>query len=305
MLKICLSALLLAWAALAGAETWRFALIGDTPYSDRERAELPKMLDAIADAQVDVVAHIGDIKGGRERCDDGLFADRKAVFDASSIPFVFVPGDNEWTDCKRVSNGGYAPLERLDALRRLFWSDGRSLGRRKIELERQAGGYPEHARFRLGPVLFVTLNVPGSDNNWGMAKDPQPEFLDRNPVVLAWLREGFALARRERLAGIVILMQANPDFRGFRLGMPHRGFRDLLTALRDETLQFPGQVVLMHGDTHFHQIDHPLRDAGDRTIARFTRVESYGAPFMGWVEMSIDDASPSQFEFASRPWRLP
>ena len=41
------AALLLAWATLACGETWRFALIGDTPYSDLERAELPRMLASI------------------------------------------------------------------------------------------------------------------------------------------------------------------------------------------------------------------------------------------------------------------
>lgn len=32
-----LAALLIAWSSLAAAETWRFGLIGDTPYSDYER----------------------------------------------------------------------------------------------------------------------------------------------------------------------------------------------------------------------------------------------------------------------------
>ncbi|MBK7462684.1 MAG: metallophosphoesterase [Betaproteobacteria bacterium] len=112
------------------AETWRFALIGDTPYSDYERAELPKMLDAIADRHVDLIAHIGDFKHGGDRCDDAMFEDRLRLFENSRAPFSFVPGDNEWTDCRRPSNGAYDPLERLDKLRRLFWQDGLSLGQK-------------------------------------------------------------------------------------------------------------------------------------------------------------------------------
>jgi len=293
--------LLLLWSALAGAETWRFAIVGDTPYSDYERREFPKMLEVIADTQVDLVAHIGDIKGGRDRCDDRLFEDRKTLFNASRVPFVFVAGDNEWTDCERVSNGSYDPLERLDKLRNLFWSSDRSLGQRQITLEQQPS-YPEHALFRLGPVLFVSLNVPGPDNNWGMAEAPRPEFLARNPALLAWVKEGFALARRDKLAGIVFLMQANPEFRHFAQGLPHRGFRSLLEALRSETLDFPGQVLLVHGDTHHHQIDRPLRGPEGETIERFTRVESYGYPFMGWVKVYIDTGSPALFRFESHPW---
>lgn len=94
-LKTALTAAWLVVAPPAAAETWRFGLIGDVPYSDRERAELPKMLDAIADSNVDFVAHIGDIKHGADRCDDALFADRHQLFESSRVPFVFLPGDNE------------------------------------------------------------------------------------------------------------------------------------------------------------------------------------------------------------------
>ena len=171
-MKHCLAVLLLGWATLAGAETWRFALIGDTPYSDSERRELPRMLDAIAESHEDFVVHIGDIKNGQSRCDDAVFKDRQQLFDGNPAPFIFVPGDNEWTDCGRVSNGAYDPLERLAYLRTLFWQQPDSLGRKKIALERQAGTYIEHSRFRVGPVLFVTLNIPGDDNNYGMRAEP-------------------------------------------------------------------------------------------------------------------------------------
>ena len=90
------------WVA---AETWRFALIGDTPYSDYERNELPKMLQAIADYGAEFVVHVGDIKHSKDRCDDALFTDRLAVFSASRIPLVLVPGDNEWSDCDRLNSG--------------------------------------------------------------------------------------------------------------------------------------------------------------------------------------------------------
>ncbi|NJD24818.1 MAG: hypothetical protein FIB06_05375 [Betaproteobacteria bacterium] len=298
-------AALAAWslvASLATAESVRFGLIGDTPYSTRERAELPAMLDAMADSPVDFIVHVGDIKSGRERCDDALFADRHALFDSARVPFVFVPGDNEWTDCDRVSNGGYAPLERLTVLRRLFWRDPFALGPRTLALERQAGAYPEHSRFRRGPLLFVTLNLPGGNNNRGLADEPRQEFLERNPVVLAWLRDSFALARRGRLAGIVLLFQGNPGFRHHAQGAPHAGFRDFLEALRDETLAFPGRVLVVHGDTHISRIDQPLRDRRGKPIPALTRVEVFGYPFMGWTRVVADEATPGLFRFETHPW---
>jgi hypothetical protein len=46
----------------AAAETWRFAAIGDTPYSDYERRELPRMLDDIAAEHASLIVHAGDFK---------------------------------------------------------------------------------------------------------------------------------------------------------------------------------------------------------------------------------------------------
>ncbi|HJV92804.1 MAG TPA: metallophosphoesterase [Azonexus sp.] len=301
-MRCWLAALLLGWSALTGAETWHFGLIGDVPYSDRERAELPLMLSVIADSQVDFIAHIGDFKHGSARCDDGVFEDRHRLFNNSRVPFIFVPGDNEWSDCDRLSNGAYDPLERLAKLRRLFWPDAFSLGMQKLPLERQPGSYVEHARFRLGPVLFVTFNLPGGNNNFGMTGEASAEFQARNPIVLAWLADSFAVARRDRLAGIVLLFQANPGFRHFSQGLAHRGYRSFLENLQRETMNFSGQVVVVHGDSHMSRIDHPLRDGHGKPLANFTRVETFGYPLMGWTRGSIDTDSPELFRFATHPW---
>lgn len=301
-MRTWLTVLLLGWSLLAVAETWHFGLIGDTPYSDRERAELPLMLSVMADSQVEFIAHIGDFKHGAGRCDDSLFEDRHRLFNNSRVPFIFVPGDNEWTDCERVSNGAYDPLERLDKLRRLFWPDNLSLGQRKLAMERQPGSYPEHARFRVGPVLFVTLNLPGGNNNFGPTNEAGTEFQARNPAVLAWLADSFALARREQLAGIVLFFQANPEFKHFGQGLPHQGYRAFLDDLRRETLNFKGQVAVVHGDSHISRIDRPLRDAQGKTVENFTRVETFGYPIMGWTRGTIDTGAPTLFRFETRLW---
>lgn len=301
----CLCALLLLLSTPVNAETWRLALIGDTPYSERERAELPKMMAAIAEHPVAFIAHIGDFKKGSERCDDELFEDRRQLFDNSRVPFVYVPGDNEWSDCDRLSNGAYDPLERLGKLRTLFWQKARSLGQLTIPQERQPGAYPEHARFAVGPVLFVTLNLPGGNNNWGMTNEPRPEFLARNPVVLAWLKDSFAQARRDKRSAIVLLFQANPGFSHYAQGFPHRGYREFLETLRDETLSFSGQVVAVHGDTHISRIDQPLRDRNGRPVQNFVRVETFGYPIMGWTEGIIDSDAANPLRFMPHPWPQP
>lgn len=297
---------LLGWLLLgsAHAETWRFVAIGDTPYSNYERRELPRMLEQIAAESPELIVHAGDIKYGSARCSEELFLDRKELFDASSVPFVFVPGDNEWMDCRSISAGGYDPEERLDTLRRMFFREPFSLGRTRIPVERQSAAYPEHLRFRFGPVLFVTLNVPGSDNNAGIAPKPREEFLKRNRVVIEWLKQGFALARKEKLRGVVVVMQANMGFKFFEAGLVNGPFTELFEALRGETLAFPGQVLLVHGDTHYQRIDHPMRHPRTKKrVENFTRLETFGFPFMGWVKVFIDDTTPSLFRFEIRPYQ--
>jgi hypothetical protein len=295
------AALLLA-TVVAHADSWRFAIIGDTPYSAAERKALPGMLEAIADANSEFVVHIGDIKSGRSRCSDALYKDRLEVFENSRIPFIYVPGDNEWSDCDRVASGSYDPLERLARLRTLFWNTDHSLGKRKIPLERQLGTYAEHSRFRHGALLFVTLNVPGGDNNWGLARTPSAEFSARNPQVIHWLKEAFAQARQEKLRGIVIMMQADPDFHLFQQGMQNAAYQELLETLRTETRAFQGEVLLVHGDTHFQRTDQPLRTPQGELVANFTRLESYGFPAMGWVEVIVDPDGERLFRFVAHPW---
>lgn len=305
-MKRLLAVLSLLLAAAAHAETWRFALIGDTPYNDDERRALPQMLDTIATQQPAFIVHAGDIKKSSARCSDELFLDRRSLFNASSVPLLYAIGDNEWTDCRRLVAGGFKQTERLEKLRELFFAEPFSLGKTRLPVEQQPGAYPEHLRWRLGPVLFITLNVPGGNNNYGRKMEPDAEFLARNPFVVDWLQQAFATACRDQLAGIVIVMQANPNLKHFTAGLTHSGYRDLLETLRQETVTFPGQVLLVHGDTHWQRIDQPLRHPQTKLPVRnFTRVETFGYPFMGWVNVTIDSEDPQLFRFTAHPYKPP
>ena len=126
------------------------------------------MLDIIAAEHPDFIVHAGDIKSSNRKCSDKIFLDRYALFNSSSVPFIYVPGDNEWTDCKRLGAGHFRETERLYKLRELFFAKPFSLGKTRIPVEQQSTAFPEHLRWRLGPVLFVSLNVPGPNNNAGI-----------------------------------------------------------------------------------------------------------------------------------------
>ena len=74
--------------------------------------------------------HDGDLKAGngppgRTRrdvpADDALYTQALGYFNALEQPAMFTPGDNDWTDCDRPSNGGFNSLERLDHERQVFF----------------------------------------------------------------------------------------------------------------------------------------------------------------------------------------
>lgn len=296
----------------AHAEAIAFGLFGDTPYNQWQRDKLPELIAEMDGENLAFVVHDGDIKSGSSVCSDEALKDILAVFQKSVTPLVYVPGDNEWTDCHRKSNGGYDPLERLDKLREWFFPNNLALGQRPLQLQRQSGDpafvrYRENVRWEAGGALFVGLNVPGSDNNFNGTRrsgGPVAEFVERGAANKAWLAQSFALARSRKLAGIMITIQGNPGFHAANAGKPSPGYRDLLAQLREETRAFVGQVVLVHGDTHQHRIDRPLEDPDTHeTVMNFTRVETIGSPFFGWVRGTVDASDPQVFKFTPRYWK--
>jgi hypothetical protein len=148
-------ALAAAVPADAQAPAVRFGIVGDMPYNALEEPGFEQLLKAFDAEPFDFVVHIGDFKGGTSDCSDALFDARRRQFDAAAHPFVYTPGDNEWTDCARLLAGRHDPLERLARLRALFAPPGVTLGRRTLKVERQEA-YPENARWAAGPAVFAT-----------------------------------------------------------------------------------------------------------------------------------------------------
>ena len=296
---VSLAATLLSSAVFAQTR-FGFALVGDTPYFPFEEQAFASMLATLDAEPLAFVVHVGDLKAARTPCDDALFMERKRLFDASRHPFVFIPGDNEWTDCHA---SGTDPIERLAALRRIFFAGDESLGERRISLTRQSSDprfsdYRENVRWIYGGVLFVALNVPGSNNNLGRTAEMDAEHRRRMAAVLDWLDESMQLAERRQVPGVVILIHADPGFDGKaqrRRGAPD-GYTELRNALRTHAREFGRPVLLGHGDGHVFRNDHPLRDAASGVpLANFTRVEMPGAPAAEAVIVNVDPTSPAVF----------
>lgn len=282
-----------------------FALIGDTPYSEGEAAALDAMIEQMNREDLAFVIHVGDITGGQGPCDDRWLAARKRQFEKSSHPFVIVPGDNEWVDCHR---SGFDPMERLAKFRELFESGDTSLGARKIALERQSGRYAEyreHMRWIAGKVLFVGLNVQGSNNNLGRTPTMDAEHRARMAAVSAWLQDSLRLARERELTGILVFAQADPDFER-KIRRKRDGFAEFRDALRDLALNFGKPVLFVNGDTHLYKLDQPIADpATGRPLENFTRVVVFGSPQTRWIRAGIDPRSRQVFQVSPAPQSVP
>ena len=292
----------------AGNAGLRFALIGDTPYSASEASALDSMIEDMNREDLAFVIHVGDITSGRGPCTDDWLEARKRQFEKSRHPFILIPGDNDWLDCRR---SGLDPMERLGRFRELFEVGATSLGERRMPLERQSDSgatpfreYREHVRWVAADVLFVGVNVQGGNNNLGRTRETNAEHRARMAAVFAWLDKSLELAERRHLAGMLIFTHGDPDFEGKRKGPD--GFSEFRNALRALALRFGKPVLFVNGDTHFYRLDQPLADpATGEPLSNFTRVVVFGSPQTRWIRAGTDPSSPRLFQLSPAPQHAP
>jgi hypothetical protein len=301
-------------------QTFTVALWGDTPYSAVESAKQAALIADINAARVAFSVYDGDIKSGSSLCTDDVYAAAAARFDTFRSPLVYVPGDNEWTDCHRINNGGYNALERLSYLRQTLFAEERSFGQRTLRLQHQGplgGVYSENTRWTYRDVVFVGLNIPGSNNNkvgtdcissksvrtQADCDADNVEYQARDAANISWLHDSFVLAKSRGMRGLMVTIQGDmgfdlPETETFneRIQPGVDGYTNFLAALMAEAGTFAGQVVLVHGDTHFFKVDKPLVDQA-HLIPNLTRVETFGSPNVHWVKVTVDPRSRNLFRF--------
>ncbi len=283
-------------------EAFSFAVLGDTPYNDAEEREFLAMIGRINREPLAFVVHVGDFKGGGA-CSDALYARRKVQFGTFVAPLVYTPGDNEWTDCRRPNMGSMDPIERLARLRQVFFADRFSLGERRLPLEAQdqclapevsgcgCAAHPENRAWEYAGLRFVTLNVPGSDNNVGFDALSDGEARCRDAANAQWLERAVLAAQAPGVRALVIALQANPwDTR-------KPVYRGLLAQVEASAARVAKPVLFIHGDSHTYRVDTPF-------TGPITRLESFGSPFVGWVKVTVDPARPGLFRFEPHLQRL-
>jgi len=306
---------------------FQFGILGDTPYTIVQEPEYRQVLEALNRADLAFVVHIGDFEQDARRYDPALHSmpcvdeNFKTILDSfqsSKHPFIFTPGDNDWTDCHFLNAPKVDPLQALAKLRSMFFPEGRSLGQRTIAVTSQASDH-QHAKFRenlrwsMGGVTFATLHIVGSNDNLGRTPEMDAEHAERKAANIAWLKQTIAQAKADGSLGLVLMTQANFIFEKHWSGDRRRlfltysgagpstspvptGHDDYVKVLAEEMENYDKPTVIIHGDSHIFRVDKPLISAKTgRSFENFTRVETFGAPDSHWVRVIVDPADPHLF----------
>jgi hypothetical protein len=317
------------------------AVFGDWPYSTVLLDSARLLIDSVnADPRVSLVLHVGDIHSGSMPCtgaglnplpaganpawNQQIFA----LFQQFRAPLVYTPGDNEWTDChksKEFSSG--APLNELAAVRQLFFADpGTTLGVQKRRVLSQAekfdrvypadAQYVENVTWRESQVRFVTVNMPGSNNDglkWTAPFTDETararEAAQRTGAAIRWLQAAFARAEEEGAKALVIGLQADMwDPAAVAPGGDGLGNYTLFVhQLANLSLHFGRPVLLLNGDSHLYGADHPLADPqsasgkihGAPAVPNLTRITVQGSTNVPaeWLRLTIDPHAPGVFSW--------
>ncbi len=314
--------------------TLTYAVFGDWPYSLGLLNAAPLLLQSInADPDVSLVLHVGDIHSGSMPCTAAWNQAIFNVFEQFPDPVVYTPGDNEWTDCHKTKEGssGY-PLTELTRVRTLFFPDpSHTLGMttKRVFSQQQFhlpmfptdGDYVENVMWEEGGVVFVTVNMPGSNNDglpWSggtgqFLNEParQQEVAERTAADIRWLRGAFAFAEITGARAVLIGLQADMwDPEAFAAGGDGLdGYTGFVQELANLAGHFGKPVLLLNGDSHKFGSDQPLADPTSATglihhtpaVPNLTRVTVQGSTNVPreWLRLTIDANTPDVFGWTS------
>jgi hypothetical protein len=303
--KLLFAGCVLLYACAGFAQTFKFVAIGDMPYNPpKDYVRYERLITEINRLKPSFTLFIGDTKSGSSTCSDEFNQLVKNYFNQFNEPLIYSVGDNEWTDCHRPLAGSYDPLERLAKLRKTFFQDKQSLGKKPLQLTRQAdvdaqfSKFVENSTFVKNGILFVNLHIPGSNNNFERDEAAKAEYRERNQANLSWIKRAFELASNKQYAGLVFFYQADMFYTGKEAVDPESGYRDTLLNLSKHAEELNKPVLLVHGDSHRLIIDQPLKTVDQKyVLENVLRLQVMGAELIQGVEIEVDPKSEQPFSF--------
>ncbi len=306
---VAVLALASASAKASGPGAFDFVAIGDMPYNvpgDYEKVD--RLIARINASKPAFVVHVGDIISGSVPCSDANLERSARQLEALEAPLVFTPGDNEWTDCHRARGGGFDPLERLAKVRSLmFPTPGQTLGKAPMAVETQArvmadrfAPYVENVQFEKNGVLFATLHIVGSLNNFDESRPSAlAEFAARDAANAAWLERAFAKAGESGAKALVLAWQANVHAgrqEGRDAGGFSTAFAKTIEGVERGARAFGKPVLIVYGDYHFFEV-RPFPAMSGKAMPGVTKLQVFGDTQVHGVRVSVDPDAPGVFGF--------
>ena len=286
--------------------SFAFGVFGDGPYYGIEVGRFRRTLADVNASNITFFLHVGDIFW--YPCSDKKYLSVRDALGGLSMPVVYTPGDNEWTDCHEGRPGGYDPLDRLAAIRKIFFADtilndASRLGLRSQAADSQWSTFVENQQWEIGGIVFGTIHVVGSDNaledfqGRTIANDREVEA--REAAGLAWIDATFAEAQARNAHAVILAIHGDPDFEG--RWQSDAAFGRLKTRLAKLAMRWVKPVLFVHGDNHELTVDRPLVDPSSKdTVWNVTRLETMGSPDIGWIRVVVDTNGPDLFSFEPR-----
>ena len=121
----------------------------------------------------------------------------------------------------------------------MFFMAPESLGQTKLTVERQSDLMPEHKeyvenlRWTRDGVVFVTVNIPGSNNGFERNEAMADEFFKRDAANVAWINAAFNKAVETHAPVMVFAFQADLLFQVDPTGplaYANSGYKNTLAA---------------------------------------------------------------------------
>lgn len=258
-----LLAALLALAPLGAAakddgHAHRFGVVGHGA-TDNGEARLKQALADSSEKSLAFVVLTG-IKGEKESCGDRLYQARREQIERAKRPIIVSLAGSDWTGCRNTANRTNA-IERLNRLRELFYSEPESLGAEHLHVTQLSASprfrsYAENAHWRVGKVLYATVNLPAGNNHFLPAAGRNSEYEDRAVANRFWVNRLFAIARSDKAEALVLFSEGavRPMYldqpaglRGLlRRGVIERdGFEAMRRQIQAQAVKFDGKVLLV------------------------------------------------------------
>jgi hypothetical protein len=182
--------------------------------------------------------------------------------------------------------------------------------------------FVENVMWEDSHVVFVTLNVPGSNDDTVAWKAPfadpaaqAQERVERGAANGRWLDAAFALAAQRNAKAVVIALQADMwDPAALVAGGDGLdAYTPFVKHFATDVLAYGRPVLLLNGDSHLYEADHPLADPsspsgqihGTPAVPNLTRITVQGstnAP-AEWLRLTIDTTNKvTPFSYTNVPY---